>query len=159
MSKSYPFPAIAGGCRCGGVRYRMETAPLYCYACHCLDCQKSTGSAFLVAATIEEEYITLIGKIVPQIVPIYTNSTAVCPVCKAAVWTLESRLPGILNIRVGTLDLPGLMVPDIHVFVDSKVAWVTLPKGAKICRGYLDRSKVWPRSSLARLDAHQARLE
>jgi len=58
----------------------------------------------------------------------------------------------VADVRVGTLDFPGLMEPDVHSFVESKVGWLNLPEGAKTVPRDFVHKEVWPKSSLRRLD-------
>lgn len=157
MSKSRPFPKLEGGCCCGLIRYRLEDAPLYCYACHCSDCQKETGSVFSCSVTIEFDRVTSIGKAPPQILHItqnaHTRTAATCPKCHNILWDSGTYAPQTLNVHIGTLDLSGLMEPDIHIYVESKVGWLKLPESAKTMKGDYDRTKAWPKSSLLRLNA------
>ncbi len=50
-----------GGCACGQVRYRLLSRPMFTHCCHCLDCQKQTGSAFAINALIETARIELLA--------------------------------------------------------------------------------------------------
>jgi hypothetical protein len=56
-------------------------------------------------------------------------------------------------VRVGTLDRPERLAPDVHIFTRSKAPWVALPEGVPAFRVYYDRSKLWPQASLERLAA------
>jgi hypothetical protein len=58
----------------------------------------------------------------------------------------------IADVRVGTLDFPSLMEPDVHAFVESKVEWLRLPEGARTTKGQFTQKSMWPESSLRRLD-------
>lgn len=57
-----------------------------------------------------------------------------------------------MDVRVGTLDFPGLMEPDVHAFVESKVDWVGLPEEARTVPGKFQHRELWPKGSLRRLD-------
>ncbi|KAF1967873.1 hypothetical protein BU23DRAFT_592425 [Bimuria novae-zelandiae CBS 107.79] len=158
MSKSKPFPAIHGGCYCGSTRYRLETAPLFCHACHCQDCNKQTGSVFACFTTIETDFISSIGATPPKIVTTpqpagFPRHEASCGKCGTRLWTSGDRAPVTVDITTGTLDLPEIMAPDLHSFIESKVSWIILPEGTKTCKGQFDYKEHWPRSSLKRLDA------
>jgi hypothetical protein len=138
---------------------------MYCFACHCADCQRQTGSVFAAFASIEADRVASIGQTPPQTLSIARPSGAkkdvfVCPKCKAIVWDVWADYSGaIISIRVGTLDIPSLMEPDLHIYVDSKVSWLPLPKDAKTCRGMFDEKKDWPKSSTARLEACWAKFQ
>ena len=56
-------------------------------------------------------------------------------------------------VRVGTLDEPGAVEPDIHIYTRSKLPWVRLPEGALAVEAYYDSSQIWPAESLDRRKA------
>ena len=75
-----------------------------------------------------------------------------CPVCRIAVWSHYAGGGDALSfVRVGTLDDPDLLPPDIHIFTASKQPWVVLPEGATAVPEYYRRSDVWRPDSIARL--------
>jgi hypothetical protein len=151
-----------GGCTCRAVRYRLTTAPLFVHCCHCRWCQRETGSAFAINAMIEADRVVLLNG-APEVVPTPSNSgkgqkIARCPVCRVAVW---SNYPGagdaVRFVRVGTLDDPDALPPDIHIFTMSKQPWVVLPAHAVAVEEYYERDKIWPAESLARWRALRAK--
>jgi len=50
-----------GGCACGAVRYRLTSEPLFVHCCHCLNCQRQTGSAFVINVLIEADRVELLA--------------------------------------------------------------------------------------------------
>jgi hypothetical protein len=161
MSGPDHFP-LEGGCDCRHVRYRLETAPLFVHCCHCRWCQRETGSAFALNALIEADRITLLGA-EPEIVDTPSNSgkgqkIARCPRCRIAVWSNYAGAGrGVRFVRVGTLDEPDRLPPDIHIFTASKQPWVVLPPGTPAVPEYYDSNEYWPAPSLARRDALRAK--
>ena len=163
MSKVKPFPSITGSCACNTIRYRLLTSPLFCYACHCGDCQKSTGSAFGLFLNIEAYNVSIISPTQPVVIvqekrPGLAGRFIHCPQCKTELWSTNAWGAAIIDVRVGTLDFPSLMEPDVHSFVESKVEWVRLPEGAKTTPKGYDHKEVWPKSSLKRLEICLARV-
>lgn len=75
-----------------------------------------------------------------------------CPKCKIQLWGNNGVGAAIADLRVGTLDFPGLFEPDIHSFVESKIDWLRLPDGARTVPKDYNYRDVWPKSSLKRLD-------
>jgi hypothetical protein len=73
-----------------------------------------------------------------------------CPSCQAAVYSVYGN-PKALFVRGGTLDEPRSLVPDVHIFVRSKVDWVTIPAGAPSFDEFYDIDEIWPEASLARI--------
>ncbi|KAH9866280.1 hypothetical protein J1614_008846 [Plenodomus biglobosus] len=164
MSAPKRFPSITGSCVCSTVRYRLLTSPLYCYACHCPDCQKSSGSAFGLLLNIELYNIRIISDTAPVAVvrekkPGHFDRHVECPKCKVELWSNNIFGDAIADVRVGTLDYPSLMEPDLHMFVDSKLDWVILPEGTTAVPKDYDPKDRWPKSSLDRLDICLQRSE
>jgi hypothetical protein len=157
------FP-LAGGCACRAVRYRMETRPLFVHCCHCRWCQRETGAAFALNAMIEADRVTLLAG-EPEIVDTPSESgrgqkVARCPKCRIAVWSHYAGAgPAVSFIRVGTLDAPDHLPPDIHIFTASKQPWVVLPAGVPAVPEYYDRNEHWPKESLARRETLVAKLK
>jgi len=151
-----------GGCACGRVRYRMTSRPLIVHGCHCSRCQRETGSAFAVNAMIETARVERLGE-APELVLTPSQSgkgqkIARCPHCRVAVWSHYAGAGDALAfVRVGTLDAPGRLPPDIHIYTSTKQAWVTLPQGAKAVPEYYRAKEHWPPESLARVAALRAR--
>ena len=156
----YPLP---GGCDCREVRYRLECPPLFVHCCHCRWCQRESGAAFALNAMIETDRVTLLGT-APEIVPTPSASgkgqqIARCPQCRIAVWSHYAGAgPAVAFVRVGSLDEPYHLPPDIHIFTSSKQPWVILPPGIPAVPEYYDRKQYWPTASLARRDALLAAL-
>lgn len=151
-----------GGCTCRAVRYRMTSAPLFVNCCHCRWCQRETGSAFAINAIIEADRVEILSG-TPEIVLTPSLSgrgqkIARCPVCRVALWSHYSGAGDVVRfVRVGTLDDPDALPPDIHIFTLSKQPWVVLPPGAPAVEEYYDREKYWPAESLARWKALRAK--
>jgi hypothetical protein len=145
-----------GGCACGAVRYRLASEPMFVHCCHCLNCQRQTGSAFVINALIESDRVVLLaGDPIAVDAPRDDGSAQRifrCPVCQVAVYS-EYGGPAVKFVRAGTLDEPSSVAPDVHIFTRSKLPWVVLPDSVPAVEVYYDRHELWPAASLARLDA------
>jgi len=156
------FP-LAGGCTCRAVRFRIETRPLFVHCCHCRWCQRETGASFALNAMIEADRVTLLAG-APELVDTPSESgrgqkIARCPKCRVAVWSHYAGAgPSLCFVRVGTLDQPDHLPPDIHIFTATKQPWVVLPPGVPAVPEYYDRNQHWPKESLARREALLAKL-
>jgi hypothetical protein len=143
-----------GRCACGAVRYRMTSRPMYVHCCHCRDCQRQTGSAFVINALIEADRVELLeGETGGIAVPTDSGLPHViqrCPTCHVAVWSTYGGREIVRFVRVGTLDDPTAFTPDVHIYTRSKLPWVRLPEGAKAFEAYYDSRKEWPSESLER---------
>ena len=148
---------LEGGCSCGEVRYRLKSGPMFVHCCHCLDCQRQTGSAFVLNALIETERVEVLsGEPIPLSMPTDSgrpHDIYRCPKCLTAVWSDYGRRPSLRFVRVGTLDDPKALKPDVHIFTRSKVGWVTLAGGVPAFDVYYDTEQQWPAASLTRLRA------
>jgi hypothetical protein len=143
-----------GGCDCSAVRYRMTTAPLYVHCCHCRWCQRETGASFALNAIIEADRLLVHGKVEIVNTPSASGKgqrIARCPTCRVAVWShYAGGGEAVCFVRVGTLDQPDRLPPDIHIYTSSKQPWLTLPPGAKAVPEFYDIEAYWPRESLER---------
>jgi hypothetical protein len=148
--------ALEGGCACGAIRYRLASEPLFTHCCHCLNCQRQTGSAFVVNLLIEADRFELAaGEPEPVDVPRDDGSKQRvyrCPTCRVAVYS-EYGGPAIAFVRGGTLDGGARVEPDVHIYTRSKAPWVVLPEGAQAFDAYYDTKSLWPPESLERLAA------
>ncbi len=149
-----------GGCACGAVRYRLASDPLFVHCCHCLNCQRQTGSAFVINLLIEAGRVELLAG-EPRAVDVPRDDESPqrihrCPTCEVAVFSEYGR-PEVLFVRGGTLDEPREITPDVHIFTRSKVGWLVLPESAPAFEVYYDRKALWPGDSLERFDAALSR--
>jgi hypothetical protein len=147
--------SLEGGCTCRAVRYRMTSRPLFVHCCHCRWCQRETGASFALNAMIEADRVVVL-KGSPETVNTPSNSgkgqkIVRCPTCRIALWgNYAGAGDAVRFVRVGTLDEPDRLPPDIHIFTASKQPWVVLPPGTPAVAEYYDRNEYWPKESLAR---------
>ncbi len=151
---------MEGRCACGELRYRLRGPPLFVHCCHCLNCQRQTGSAFVINLLIESDRVELLAG-APERVPVPRSGSKRqqiyrCPDCETAVWSTYTR-KNVLFVRAGTLDDPSAVEPDVHIFTRSKVPWLTLPESAPAFTTYYDTQKLWPAASLERIEALRSR--
>lgn len=146
---------LEGGCDCRGVRYRITSQPLFVHCCHCRWCQRETGASFALNAMIEADRVVLLhGE--PVVIDTPSNSgkgqrIARCPRCWIALWSNYAGAgEAIRFVRVGTLDDPDRVPPDIHIFTASKQPWVVLPPGTPAVPEYYSAKEYWPAASLER---------
>jgi hypothetical protein len=129
---------------------------MFVHCCHCLNCQRQTGSAFVINLLIEADRVELLsGEPEPVDVPRDDGSTQRihrCPDCQVAVYSEYGR-PEVRFVRGGTLDEPSSVAPDVHIFTRSKLPWVTLPEDVPAVEVYYDSKALWPADSLERLRA------
>jgi hypothetical protein len=148
-----------GGCDCRALRYRLTRAPLIVHACHCRDCRRLTGSAYAFNAWIEKEFVELLSGTPVRYARKGGSGTGhdvyFCGSCGTTIYSDYLRPPGSYWwVRVGTLDDPDLLAPDVHIFTRSQHRSVVLPEGVPAFRDYYERGEVWPAESLARMEAN-----
>jgi len=155
-------PIMEGGCTCRQMRYRVSGPPLIVHACHCRWCQRETGTVHALNALYEADRVEHIAG-EPEMVVTPSASgrgqrIARCPTCRVAVWSNYPQAgEAIRFVRVGTLDDPGACPPDIHIYVSSKLPWVTLPPGARAVPEFYDLPATWSAESLERLRVMKAK--
>jgi len=152
MANEFP---LEGGCTCGEVRYRLNSAPLIVHACHCTECQRLSGGAFAINVLIEADRVQLLGS-EPVGVPVTGTSGKPqtiyrCPRCQVAVW---SHYPGagakVCFVRAGTLDQPSSVEPDVHIYTSTRLPWIELPADAMSVADFYSPQEIWPTESLER---------
>ncbi|MDB5481314.1 MAG: aldehyde-activating protein [Caulobacteraceae bacterium] len=126
---------IEGGCRCGRVRYRATVDKLpNVYACHCLDCQTWSGSAFSAQFILPETQLEVTGE--PQIYELTspdgarTSYQRACPVCFTRVYNTNSARPGLAVVRAGTLDRSDELEVVAHIWTRRKMGGIVVPDDA-----------------------------
>jgi hypothetical protein len=136
------------------VRYRLASAPIWVHCCHCTDCQRETGSAFAVNALIEADRVHVAaGRPVSILTPSASGQGQTiwrCPACQVALWSNYGGNAAIRFVRAGTLDRPGAISPDIHIYAASKLPWVPIPAGARAVARFYDYESTWPAEAWAR---------
>ena len=148
--------AREGGCSCGSIRYRLADDPLFIHCCHCLNCQRQTGSAFVINMLIESDRVEVVAGD-PRSVDVPRDDGSRqriyrCPECQVAVFS-EYGWPEVWFVRAGTLDDPSTVSPDVHIFTKSKLPWVELPESVPAVEVYYDRKRLWPAASNERIEA------
>jgi hypothetical protein len=129
--------SFTGGCMCGTVRYQLNSAPFDCGWCHCRTCQLNSGAPAMAFASVT------IGDWVPtagiELIRTVTTSSfghrAFCNECGAPLYVHVDHQPDTVDFSVVTLDDPGVVEPEFHIFWGSKVPWFNptdaLPKHDK----------------------------
>lgn len=147
-----------GGCACGAVRFRLNAKPLFVHCCHCRWCQRESGSAFALNALIESNSVTLLsGRPISHAIPSESGKGQKlrrCESCRVILWSHYAGMGEAISfIRVGALDAPDSLPPDIHIYTASKQPWFKLTDGKPIMSEYYSKKEYWPESSLARWGA------
>jgi len=114
-----------GGCLCASTRFRVsETAKSRCY-CHCNSCRLAFGAPFVAWATFPTAEFRLIRGELAQ----YQSSEGVlrgfCASCGTGVTYRNQGRIDQIDVAVATLDNPGSLQPEYHIWISHKLSWVT----------------------------------
>ena len=116
----------SGQCLCGDIQYSVASEPVFAGNCHCKDCQRASGSAFVPAMVFRESNVVVSGEAT------YFESLAssgnvhkrgFCPNCGSQLFARFGHLPGMLGIKAGTLNDASHYAPMLDFYVASAPAW------------------------------------
>ncbi|WDI32617.1 GFA family protein [Hyphococcus flavus] len=144
-----------GGCACGAVRYRLTAKPLYVHCCHCRWCQRESGAAFAINAMIETSRVEVTSGATKAVDTPSESGRGQkihrCPKCFITLWSHYAGAgEKIAFVRVGSLDDPDLIPPDIHIYTSSKQPWLELSHNIPAVKEYYSRKDYWPEESIER---------
>lgn len=121
---------LTGQCRCATTRYTLGlTGKPIVYACHCLNCQRWSGSAFALHMLLPEPAMSITGALAE-----YSHEhdgrqsrQFLCAQCHTRIFNSTDAAPGMRVLRAGTLDEAPTLAPAAHIWTRRKHAWVQLP--------------------------------
>lgn len=118
-----------GGCQCGAVRYRLEGAVLALAVCHCMDCQRQSGSAFGMSLAIATRSFQLLtGELKTFVVTCDSGrrkTCAFCADCGTRIYHQSGQAR--LSIKAGTFDDTSWLEPGTHYWTKRRQPWVLIP--------------------------------
>ena len=116
-------------CRCGLLRAECEGEPVRISVCHCLNCQKRSGSSFAAQARWPDDQVTLAGERRAWSTTGEEGNTATflfCPTCGSTVTYSSDGLPGLTAVAIGAFADPNFPPPNYSVFEERKHRWVEI---------------------------------
>jgi len=122
-------PNMNGGCLCGDVRYLASGEPVVTSICHCRDCQRRTGSAFVEVVAVPKEAFSVQGRLQTFS---HTGDSGrkldpkFCPRCGSPVFVEAEGFPGMALIMGGSLDDTTSLTPTMALFCDSAQPWLAI---------------------------------
>ncbi|MBO9624562.1 MAG: GFA family protein [Sphingomonas sp.] len=120
------MPARLASCSCGQLRLTCEGEPLRVSICHCLECQKRTGSVFAVQARFPRDRVTVEGH-AAQWTRRGDSGTAAsfhfCATCGSTVYWEPEAMPDVLYVAVGAFADPGFPPPQVSVYEERRHPW------------------------------------
>jgi len=133
MSDTSPDTHL-GGCVCGAVRYQVSGAPVVATVCHCSFCRRRLASAFALLASFKEDAVTFLKGELREVEHRSDESgrwlrMRFCPQCGTTLAHTAELRPGLMTIAAGTFDDSSWFDIDRHIWVRSKLPWVSIPPG------------------------------
>ena len=123
------IPSSRAACQCGQLVATCAGAPVRVSVCHCLDCQRRSGSAFAAQARFPADRVTIEGASHTWRRTGDDGGTATfhfCPGCGSTVHFRADALPGFVTVALGAFADPGFSPPTVSVYEDRRHAWVAI---------------------------------
>lgn len=122
---------IEGGCLCGGVRYQYDGELAEISICHCSQCRKAQGSAFVAVSPIDTARFKLLAgaELLREYRAVPHKARVFCSRCGSPLYSARDDLPGIRRLRLGTVDTPFQCRDTYHIYTGSKAAWHEITDG------------------------------
>ena len=116
-------------CSCGQLTVTTTGEPVRISVCHCLACQRRTGSTFGVQARFPRDAVTVTGRGARYVRTADSGKTVTstfCPDCGATVYYELELVPGFIGIPVGGFADPGFTTPQVSIYEEHRHPWVVL---------------------------------
>lgn len=116
---------LKGSCLCGGVRYEYHGEIRELSMCHCSQCRKAQGSAFVAVSPVESSRFVLVSgaELLKEFRMTPHKARVFCAQCGSPLYSARDDLPGIMRLRLGTVDTPFACGNAYHAFTGSKASW------------------------------------
>ena len=119
----------SASCSCGQLQVTTTGEPVRISVCHCLACQRRTGSAFGVQARFPLDAVALTGRGSQYVRTADSGKTVTatfCPDCGSTVYYELEFVPGFIGVPVGGFADPGFTPPQVSVYEEHRHPWVGL---------------------------------
>jgi hypothetical protein len=117
---------LEGGCLCGAVRYRADVEQARAMNCYCRDCQRATGSACASFVAVPDPSLARSGPLRAYRKPGDSGRWVerfFCGDCGSQLWSAVESMPGVLFVKLGTLDDTSGIAPSANIWAQSRGAW------------------------------------
>ncbi|MDO8606715.1 MAG: GFA family protein [Phaeospirillum sp.] len=117
---------IEGSCLCGGIRYEYDGEIDEISICHCSQCRKAQGSAFVAVSPIASARFRLVSgaELLKEFRATPGKARAFCVNCGSPIYSAKDDLPEVKRLRLGTVDTHFVCSNIYHIFVGSKASWL-----------------------------------
>ena len=122
------YPPHTASCRCGQLTATATGEPVRISVCHCLDCQKRSGSAFAAQVRFPADQVTIAGQS-NTFTATGENGTTdfhFCPDCGSTVYYENDSQPATIAIALGAFDDPYFVTPTVSVWEERQHEWVEI---------------------------------
>jgi hypothetical protein len=117
-------------CSCGQLDVTTEGDPVVVYVCHCLSCQRRTGSVFGSGARFRKEQVQIAGQS-REFERVSDNGVTrtfhFCPNCGTTVFAKTASVPGFVTVFIGAFADPAFPPPTESLYETRRHRWVTIP--------------------------------
>jgi len=116
---------IIGGCLCGGVRYEYHGDIEEVSMCHCSQCRKAQGSAYVAVSPIQTDKFKLLQgqALLKEFRAVPHKARVFCSNCGSPIYSVRDDLPGVMRLRIGTIETPFQCPNAYHIYTGSKATW------------------------------------
>jgi len=121
--------SVSGGCLCGNISYALKGIPMFSLVCHCTNCQKQSGSAFSVNIICRQDQIEVTGDL--STYEDHSNAgdqvfRKFCGTCGSPIFSKLTSNPGLIALKVGSLNDTSSVIPSSQVWCDSGQDWLKI---------------------------------
>lgn len=129
---------MTGGCACGAVRFRLESAPYDAGWCHCRICQRVSGAPALAFATVPlaDWTVTAGEDAIGRIALTAFGTRQFCTRCRSPLTMHVDHQPGEIDVVIAALDAPSAVAPGFHIFTGEAIAWDEIDDGLPRFAGF-----------------------
>jgi len=116
---------ITGACLCGGVRYEYRGEIDEISMCHCSQCRKAQGSAFVAVCPVDADKLTFIQgtELLKEFRAVPQKARVFCSNCGSPIYSARDDLPKVKRLRLGTIETSFSCKNAYHTHIDSKASW------------------------------------
>lgn len=126
---------LQGGCLCGAVRYQVDVEPMMVGNCFCVDCRKTSGTSHCTHAAVPDAAVSVSGAVATYESAADSGnivSRSFCPSCGSAIHSRNAGMPGMIFIRVSSLDDLDAVTPQMTVYASRAPAWAPLDRSKPV---------------------------
>ena len=117
---------MKGGCHCGAIRFEISGSPFDADYCHCRDCRKTTGAPFGAWMDFKKEQINWNSSEPVEYASSEHIRRGFCGECGSSLSYRSTQYPDYFSLSIASLDEPGLVRPNYHIYTDSQLSWLSI---------------------------------